>query len=145
MKIKRISLHTIREMILFLIGGFVYHSIEIGFRRYSHWSMFILGGICFVLIGLLNEWFTNDIPLISQMFISMIIITTLEFLFGCILNLWLKLGIWDYSYQPYNLCGQICLLFTNIWFLLSSIGIILDDYIRWIFFREEKPHYRIFM
>lgn len=135
----------VRELVLFLIGGAAYCGIEILFRGYTHWSMYILGGLCFVIIGLINEVLTWKIPLISQMFISSIVITVLEFITGCIVNLWLGIGVWDYSDQPYNLLGQICLLFTNLWFLLSLVGIFLDDIIRWKLFGEGKPRYRIFM
>ena len=134
----------IQFLTLFIIGGSVYVMIELAFRGRSHWTMFLLGGLCFYLIGLINEFYPWDMPLISQMFISSIIITTLEFIFGVILNIWLKLGIWDYSNIPYNLCGQICLLFSILWFLLSSVAIILDDFVRWKLFGEEKPRYHIF-
>lgn len=134
----------IQFLTLFIIGGSVYVMIELAFRGRSHWTMFLLGGLCFYLIGLINEFYPWDMPLISQMFISSIIITTLEFIFGVILNIWLKLGIWDYSNMPYNLCGQICLLFSILWFLLSSVAIILDDFVRWKLFGEEKPRYHIF-
>ncbi len=134
----------IQFLTLFIIGGSVYVMIELAFRGRSHWTMFLLGGLCFYLIGLINEFYPWDMPLISQMFISSIIITTLEFIFGVILNIWLKLGIWDYSNMPYNLCGQICLIFSILWFLLSSVAIILDDFVRWKLFGEEKPRYHIF-
>lgn len=141
----RLPKHCAREVALFLVGGCAYCTIELLFRCYTHWSMFILGGLCFALIGLLNEWFTWKMPLISQMFISMIIITVLEFFTGCIVNLLLGLMIWDYTDQPYNLFGQICLLFSNLWFLLSLVAIVLDDLIRWKFFGHPKPKYKIFM
>lgn len=49
-------MNTIREQkaklpVLFLIGGLCYYMIEVAFRGYSHYSMFILGGICFILCG----------------------------------------------------------------------------------------------
>lgn len=145
MSMRQLLSWIVRELILFLIGGAAYCGIEILFRGYTHWSMYILGGLCFVIIGLINELLTWKIPLISQMFISSIVITVLEFITGCIVNLWLGIGVWDYSDQPYNLLGQICLLFTNLWFLLSLVGIFLDDIIRWKLFGEGKPRYRIFM
>lgn len=145
MSIRQSLSWIVRELVLFLIGGAAYCGIEILFRGYTHWSMYILGGLCFVIIGLINELLTWKIPLISQMFISSIVITVLEFITGCIVNLWLGIGVWDYSDQPYNLLGQICLLFTNLWFLLSLVGIFLDDIIRWKLFGEGKPRYRIFM
>lgn len=145
MSMRQLLSWIVRELTLFLIGGAAYCGIEILFRGYTHWSMYILGGLCFVIIGLINELLTWKIPLISQMFISSIVITVLEFITGCIVNLWLGIGVWDYSDQPYNLLGQICLLFTNLWFLLSLVGIFLDDIIRWKLFGEGKPRYRIFM
>ena len=133
-----------REVLLFLVGGFLYCMIELLFRGRTYLSMFLLGGLCFIIIGELNEQY-KKMPLISQMFISMIIITILEFLSGCILNLWLHIGAWDYSDQPYNLFGQICLLFSNAWFFLSLVAIVLDDYLRHIFFQKKMPKYHLFM
>lgn len=132
------------ELFLFLCGGLIYCLIEILFRGRTHWSMYILGGLCFVIIGLLNEYF-KKMPLVSQMLISSVVITVLEFITGCIVNLWLGLGVWDYSNQPYNLCGQICLLFTNLWFMLSLLGIFLDDLIRHKLFHKKMPKYHVFM
>lgn len=129
---------------LFLFGGFAYGGIEILFRGYSHISMLVAGGSSFVLIGLLNEVFPWDMAIVSQMAISAVIVTTIEFLVGLIVNVWMKLGVWDYSDQPYNIMGQICLLFTNIWFFLSFFAILMDDYLRYFLLKEEKPHYKVF-
>jgi uncharacterized membrane protein len=129
---------------LFLVGGFAYGGIEILSRGYSHISMFLAGGICFILIGLLNEVFPRNMSVISQMAVSAGIITAVEFISGVIVNLWLKLNIWDYSDKPYNILGQVCLLYTNIWFFLSLLAILLDDYLRYFLLKEEKPRYRIF-
>jgi uncharacterized membrane protein len=134
---------VIKLFTLFIIGGISYILVEMLFRGYSHFSMFILGGLCFVLIGQLNEKYTWEMSIISQMVISSLIITSLELITGLIVNVWLKLGVWDYSKQPYNFMGQICLLFSNLWVLLSLIGIILDDWIRYKLYKEEKPHYKI--
>lgn len=134
--------NIIKYIILFLIGGCVYYSIEIIARGFSHWTMFMIGAICFILIGAINE-ITPKMPLLKQMLLSAIIITFIEFISGCILNIWLGLNIWDYSNEPFNLLGQINLKHTIYWFLLSSIGIVLDDYIRYILFGEEKPKYTI--
>ena len=136
--------YLLKGFILFLIGGGIYYLFEILWRGYSHWTMFILGGICFVIIGLLNEQYDYNMPLVEQMFSSMIIITTLEFISGVILNIILKMNIWDYSNLPFNLFGQICIPFMIIWFFLSPIAIVVDDYIRYFIFKEEKPHYKIF-
>lgn len=130
-----------KPIILFLIGGVAYYLIEILWRGYSHLSMFILGGICFLCIGLINESFTFEMPLWRQQLISTALVTTLEFNFGLVLNIIFKLNIWDYSHLPFNILGQICLPFTIAWFFLSLVAIILDDYLRYWLFNEEKPHY----
>lgn len=133
----------LRPLILFNIGGLLYILIELLWREYSHWTMFFVGGICFVLIGLINELFTFNIPLITQMTISSVLITLIEFISGCIINIRFNLNVWDYSNMPFNILGQICIPFMILWFFLSVLGIILDDYLRYWFFAEEKPRYKI--
>lgn len=132
--------HFLKYLFLFLTGGLCYGGIEILARGYTHWTMLIVGGICFLLIGLLNEKIPR-IPLIKQMFYSAILITVIEFISGCVLNIWLELNIWDYSDNAFNLLGQICLSHTIYWFFLSAVGIVLDDYLRYRIFKEEKPSY----
>ncbi len=125
-------------------GGVAYYGLENIWRGYSHWTMVIVGGLCFLTIGLLNEFYTWDMALISQMLISTLIITLVELTAGLIVNKWLGLNVWDYSDMPYNFLGQICLVYSNLWFLISLPVILLDDYIRYWVFKEEKPHYKIF-
>ena len=129
---------------LLVIGGSIYYLVELFFRGYSHWTMFLLGGACFIVCGLLNEVFSWDIALISQMFISALAITLLELITGIIVNILLDWHVWNYSNMPYNFLGQISLLFTNIWGFLSLFAILIDDYIRYILLGEEKPRYKIF-
>lgn len=136
--------NLLKYLILFSMGGIFYLIIELLWRGYSHWTMFVLGGVCFVLIGIINEFFTYDIPLPIQMIIGTFIITALEFITGCIVNLKLGLNVWSYRNMPYNIMGQICLPYMFLWFLLSPVCIIADDYMRYMFFDEEKPHYRLF-
>ena len=69
-------------------------------------------------------------------------ITGLELITGIIVNIVLKWHIWDYSGMPLNFIGQICLPFTLLWVLLSALIILLDDYIRYKLFKEEKPKYK---
>ena len=131
-------------MILFIIGGFIYIGIEIAFRGYTHISMYFAGGICFLLVGLINEVFPWDMAFTSQMLISALIITAVEFLVGLIVNVWLGSNVWDYSRLPYNFMGQVCLLFSNLWFLMSIPAILLDVWLRYWLLGEEKPKYKIF-
>lgn len=132
-----------KGFLLFLVGGLIYFWLEVLWRGYSHWSMFLLGGLCFVLCGLINEVVPCEMPLPLQMLLSAIMITVLEFFTGCVVNLWLGWQVWDYSKLHFQLLGQISLKSSIVWFLLSSVGIILDDWIRYWFFGEERPYYRI--
>ena len=143
-KSKVLLLTTIKYLILFAIFGLIYYGIELWARNgYSHPAMIIVGGICGVVVGLINEKFDYDMPLFSQMFIGAFIITIIEFVSGLILNVWLGLDIWDYSLKPLNVYGQICLENSVYWYFLSGVAIILDDFIRWKFFDEEKPKYKL--
>ena len=127
---------------LFAAGGLLYNVIEVLFRGYSHWTMFFLGGMCFVLLGRINEGISWKMQIWKQIFVGAGMITALEFLTGCIVNLCLGWNVWDYSQMPGNLLGQICLPYILIWFPVSFGGILLDDWLRYWLFGEEKPHYR---
>lgn len=48
-----------------------------------------------------------------------LLITALEFVTGCLVNLHLGWDVWDYATQPLNLMGQVCIGFSALWFLLS--------------------------
>jgi len=144
------------EAILYLIGGRVYTWIEILWRGFTHWTMFHLGGACFVIMGLLNEYkYTWKTSLFKQSVISAFVITVFEFFTGCIVNLWLGWNVWDYSGLPFNLLGQICLYYFFLWIPLSAVGIVLDDWIRYLLYiilhryfprmqKRERPHYKLF-
>ena len=97
----------LRPLILFVIGGLIYVFIELTARGRSHWTMFVVGGLAFSLIGCINEKY-RKMPLVKQMAIGAIVITGLEFICGCIVNIWLGWNVWDYSNMPLNLFGQIC-------------------------------------
>ena len=131
----------LKYLILFVIGGGTYVLLELIFRAKSHWTMFILGGICFILIGLINEIYGRETPLIPQMFQGSLLITSLEFITGLIVNVKLGWDVWDYSDMPLNLMGQICLPFSVLWFFVSLIAIALDDYVRYKLFGQPKPKY----
>ena len=103
--------------LLFISGGLLYGFIEIAFRGYTHWSMLIAGGVCLVLIYLVNA--SIDAPKWQKWIMGGAVITTVEFVTGCIVNLQLGWNVWDYSGYRFNLMGQICLLFSVLWIGLS--------------------------
>ena len=131
----------LKNTTLFFIGGIIYYLIEIAWRGYSHWTMYLLGGFCFLCIGLINEILTWEIKFWKQALLGAVVITALEFFTGCVVNLLLNWNVWDYGNVRFNLLGQICLPYAILWILLSAAGIILDDWLRYFLFKEEKPHY----
>lgn len=133
-----------KEEKLFLLGGLLYYLIEMLYRGYSHWTMFLLGGACFVLIGAINEYIPWRMPIWQQGIIGSLIITAGELIIGYIVNIQLGWQIWNYQDMPFNFMGQICLPFSLLWIAVSLAAIVLDDYLRYWLFDEEKPHYRLF-
>ena len=134
----------IKYLILGWIGGSTYAAIEVIYRMHSHWTMILLGAIAFLIIGSLNNLFPWEMSLFKQGVIGAIVITALELVTGLICNVWLEMNIWDYSTVPFNLFGQICLPFSLLWILLSMIAVVVDDYLRYLMFDEERPHYKLF-
>ena len=124
-------------------GGSTYCTLEVIWRGYSHWTMLVLAAVVFIIVGLLNEVWSWQTSLALQVAAGMALATALEFITGCIVNLWLGWDVWDYSDMPGNLMGQICPQYTLLWAALVLVAILLDDYIRWRFFGEEKPHYTL--
>lgn len=137
-----------KHMLLFTMGGSIYLCIEIIWRWLmrstpTHWAMFVVGGIVFLLLGWINEGLPWTMPFIWQCLFGTIAVLFVEFVSGCILNIWLGLAIWDYSTMPLNVRGQICPQFALAWFVLSGVGIVVDDWLRYYLFREERPHYTL--
>ena len=132
---------------LFAVGAIAYFEIELHWRYFAgtlpvHWTMPILGGVLFLLLGGLNEWLPWEMPFWGQCLLGAAMVTAAEFAAGCVLNLWLGLGVWDYTDMPFNLMGQICLPFSAAWIVVSAAAILLDDWLRWQLYGEDKPHYR---
>lgn len=82
-----------RVLTIWAILGAAYVALETVFRGYSHPSMLIVGGLCGVLVGTINQrpgFFRA--PVIVQAVIGALIVLAVEFVSGCILNLWLGWG-----------------------------------------------------
>lgn len=130
----KIRSYLIENMILCVLGGGLYYCVEVLYRGYSHWSMFVLGGLCFGWVDFICKKITILKTMWQKMLASALGITFLEWLTGCIVNLWLKWNVWDYSNLPMQIMGQVSLLFSFFWFLLSYPAIRLCESIRILFF-----------
>lgn len=129
-----------KYLVLFLFGGIVYYFIEVAYRGYSYPLMALVGGACFVAIGGINDLIPWEMPIWQQGIIGSVIITGFELIVGLGS---LPYRMWDYSSLPFNFKGVICLPFSIIWIFISLLAIVVDDYLRWKWFGEEKPHYTV--
>jgi len=103
-------------VLLYLLGGTGYALMEIVWRGYSHWSMFLLGGACFLMAGLISRLRTN---IFVKSLLCGSCITVAELFCGLVVNRLLGLDVWDYTHLPFDVLGQICLPFTLLWIALS--------------------------
>ena len=101
-----------KKSVLFALGGCSYMGLELLWRGWSHGSMFLAGGSCFLLLGKLN----NTQPKLSLPLRAAVgagIITMVEYTAGLLFNR--NYTVWDYRNTPMNLHGQICLPFCLLW------------------------------
>lgn len=129
-------------LICWFTGGLVYFYMEIVFRGFSHYSMFICGGVCFVLVGMVSEYLAARekrviVRFAKLMLMGSFIITFFELLTGLIVNVIYGLNVWDYSYYKYNFMGQICLLYSGLWGVLSILCMYLYKVLVVYIFEEE--------
>lgn len=111
------------NILIFAAGALGYGLLEVLFRGYTHWTMMLTGGACLLTLYYLDQQ-SQRTPLLLKAAAGAIIVTVYEFSVGAIVNLWYGWQIWDYSLLPGNILGQICPLFTMIWFLLC-LGLAL--------------------
>ena len=113
-----------RKAVLFYVGGCVYMGLELLWRGHTYGSMFLAGGICFLLIGHLNA-VRPRLPLLLRGLFGAVIITSVELLFGLLVNR--DYAVWDYRDRPGNLWGQICPAFMLLWAVLAVVALGLHD------------------
>ena len=111
-----------RKGFLFCLGGGVYGIIELLYRGRTHGSMFLLGGLCFLVLGRLRR-----LPLSwpTLTLLGAVAITAGELVTGLLFNR--TYTVWDYRGLPFNFLGQICLQFSLLWLPISLLGMGLYD------------------
>lgn len=113
---------TWRKCVLFYLGGSAYMGLELLWRGRSHGSMFLAGGLCFLLIGQLGQ-VRPRLPVPLRALVGAGIVTMVELGAGLLFNRGYQ--VWDYRDQPLNFHGQICPLFTILWIPVSLAAIWL--------------------
>ncbi len=107
---------------LFAIGGTAYVTLELLWRARSHWTMFVLGGGCFLAIGQVGRR-RPELGLSRRAVLGSFICTAGELATGLIFNR--DYRIWDYRALPLNFRGQICLPFTLLWVPVSAAAAVI--------------------
>ena len=113
-----------KQAVLFYLGGCAYMGLELLWRGRSHGSMFVAGGLCFLLIGQLNH-VRPRLPLPLRAAVGAGIVTMVELGIGLLCNR--NYNVWDYRDQAGNFLGQICPIFTILWFPVSLMALFLHD------------------
>ena len=114
-----------KYMIFFAVGGAGYAVIELLWRGHTHWTMVIAGGLCFIIFSIIARKMRRA-PLVLSAAVGALAVTAVELSFGLLFNRALGMGVWDYSSQPCNICGQVCPLFSLLWWILALVFIPLS-------------------
>ncbi len=114
---------------VYAIGSIGYRMIEVLWRGRTHWTMGICGGVCFLLIYV-SELVHRRWRLAVRALISTVWVTAVEFFSGLLINRVFHLGVWDYSGMRFNLCGQISLIYSILWYFLCIPAHLLCRIIR---------------
>lgn len=129
--------HVKEYAMVFATGGIGYTLVELLWRGYSHWTMTLTGGACLTFIYI-NEKVHGYAPVWKKCLAGSLFISTSELVVGFFVNIVLKWNVWDYSKQFFNLFGQVCPLYSGLWFLLCFPVIYLCRFMNNILVPLEK-------
>lgn len=105
-----------RYIFVFLMGFFLYGLVEVAGRGYTHWTMCMTGGIVLMILYTLSN--RPAARLAVTCLLGAAAITIIEFAVGIFDNIIMGWQVWDYSDMPLNILGQVCPLFSLLWFVL---------------------------
>ena len=117
---------------LFWWGGLIYCGIELLWRKKTHPSMFFAGGLSVAAIHWISGFLWDHSKILTLLLCGSAI-TLIEFAVGVVVNIKLKLNVWDYSDQKGNIMGQVCPLYTIYWVGLSLPAVFLCNLCRTLF------------
>ena len=116
------------RLLVFGVGAAGYSMLEILWRGHTHWSMALTGGVCFSAIYEINRRLRSK-PMLLRCALGAAVITGMELLVGLVVNERWHMNVWDYSRRRFNYRGQICALYSALWFLLC---IPLGPFCAWL-------------
>lgn len=120
---------VIEIVYVYLVGAALYCCFEVAIRGFTHWTMALAGGLAFSLLYRFNlRAKTQSVAL--RCLCGSGLITGLEFAVGCVVNRAFGWHIWDYSARGGHILGQICPMFSIVWFLLSLPVIPLSFFLK---------------
>lgn len=137
------------SVLLWVWTGTLYFFIEVvwktshGRQEMISWTMLLLAIILAVPLERFGAELPWEMPLMAQSAICGLAITAVEFVAGLIINVWLGMGVWDYSAMPGNIMGQVCPQFLAMWMILAAVGIVMLDWMRYGVEGGERPHYAL--
>ena len=106
--------HTVPKLLVtFAAGGVGYCALETLWRGRTHPSMALCGGMVLAVFTKMVRRGGSRLGLCLR---GCALITGCELLCGLVFNR--DRQVWDYSRLPGNFRGQICPLFSALWFLL---------------------------
>ena len=119
--------HRVLCMLLWTWGGAVYFLLEVAWKTATgeperiSWAMLIVAMLLTVAVERCGYQLPWEVPLFLQALACSVLVTAVEFVSGLIINVWLGLGVWDYSHLPGNIMGQMSLPFLSrkMYFLSS--------------------------
>lgn len=135
------------SMLLWFWGGTVYYLLEVVYKTATghperiSWTMLVVAILLTVPVERCGAELPWSCPLWLQAVACATLVTAVELVAGLILNVWLGLGVWDYSQLPGNLWGQICPQFAAVWWVICLVFIPVFDWMRWAVESGERPHY----
>ena len=138
---------AILSMLLWFWAGGVYFFIEVLWKTLRgrpdaiSWTMFLLAIILAIPLERCGAEMKWETPLWVQGLVCGTAITAAELAAGLVLNVWLGLGVWDYSGLWGNCLGQVCPQFWLLWCFGSIPSIVILDWLRYAVEGGERPRY----
>lgn len=135
------------SMLLWSWGGTVYFLLEVAFKSFTghperiSWTMLVVAILLTIPVERAGEQLPWEVPLWLQALCCAALVTAVELIAGCIINLWLGWDVWDYTAMPGNLWGQICPQYSAIWWVLCLAFIPAFDWLRYAVEGGERPCY----